>query len=216
LTSYLALIPWHDEATEVLILRGNDVLERFPIEAEAPRIAEPYWQDAEDKTIRRLTWTSDTPAARFAVRYSPNGGDTWRAVEPWLEQPSCAIDFDTLPGGDAAQVEIVASAGFRTTRVLLRIGVVPRKARVAQIIWPAESLVVRRSQTVRLMGQAVSADGEALVDTLQWESGLDGSLGTGRELLLHTLSAGRHLITLTTGDGVGGVTRATQRTDAQD
>lgn len=133
-----------------------------------------------------------------------------------MQQPSCAIDFDTLPGGEDAQLEIVASAGFRTTRVLVRLGAVARKARVAQIIWPPESLVVRRGQTVRLLGQAVSANGEALVDTLQWESERDGPLGTGRELLLHTLSAGHHLITLTADDGLGGVTRATRQIDVQD
>ena len=92
----------------------------------------------------------------------------------------------------------------------------PLHPRVAEIVWPTRSLLVRRGQTVRLMGQVASVDGEALVDTMQWESGRDGPLGTGRELLLHTLSAGRHLITLTTDDGLGRLTRATRRIDVRD
>jgi len=210
LTSYLALIPWAAAASEVVILRGNDVLERFPIEEKAPRISKPHWEDAKGETVRRLRWTSDTPAARFAVRYNPNGGDTWRAVATWLEQPSCAIDLAALPSGEAGVIEIVASAGFRTSRRSVKLDRVARAARVATIISPASKGVARVGETVVFLGYAMSKDGEAPVGSLEWSSSRDGVLGVGRELLVHTLSPGQHVITLSADDGIDGVTRATR------
>lgn len=208
LTSYFTLLPWNDTATEVVVLRGNDVLESFPIEPKAPQILEPRWEETKDETVRRLSWTNDNPVVRFAVRYSPNGGDTWRTVETWLEKPSCFIDNKTLPCGENGIIEIIASAGFRTSRFSVKLGTVTRMARVATIISPVPKLVTRVGDTVVFLGYSMSKDGEAPVGSLQWSSSQDGILGVGRELLIHTLSPGRHIITLSTDDGIGGVALA--------
>lgn len=210
LTSYLALVPWEPAATEVVVLRGNDVLQRFPIEANVPRISKPHWEGAKSATARRLSWTSDTPAAHFAVRYSPNGGDPWRAVATWLEHPSCAIDLAELPSGEAGVIEILASAGFRTSRISVKLGRVAPAARVATIVSPASKRIARVGETVVFLGYAMSKDGEAPCGSLEWSSSRDGVLGAGRELLVHTLSPGRHVITLSAGDGIDGVTRVTR------
>jgi hypothetical protein len=216
LTSYLAFIPWDDEATEVVVLRGSDVLQRFPIEANAPRISKPRLEGATTATARRLSWTSDIPAARFAVRYSPNGGDPWRAIATWLEDPSCAIDLAVLPSGEAGVIEILASAGFRTSRKSVKLGRVAPSARVATIVLPASKHVARVGETVVLLGYAISKDGEAPCGSLEWSSSRDGVLGSGRELLVHTLSPGRHVITLSAEDGIGAVTRATRTVSVEE
>ena len=214
-TSYFALIPWDAMASEVVVLSGHEVLERFSIDATAPRLSKPVWSDTKGATVRRLDWRCDTPAARFAVRYSADGGETWGTVSTWLERPSCAIDLATLPAGDAGIVEIVASAGFRTSRRSVKVGRVARAARVATIISPLPKLVARAGETVVFLGHAISKDGEARVGSLEWSSSRDGVLGTGRELLVHTLSPGRHVITLGADDGVGGVVRATRTISVQ-
>ena len=128
----------------------------------------------------------------------------------WLDRPSCSIDVDSLPGGAAGVVEVVASAGFRTSRMTVKLGRVARTARVAQIISPPAKHAARLGETVVLLGHAMSKDGEARVTSLEWSSSRDGVLGTGRELLVHTLSVGRHVIALTADAGVGGVARATR------
>ena len=207
-TSYFALVPWNGAAAEIVVLRGTDVLVRFPIEGKAPRISRPVWQNKKSTHERRLSWKCDVPAARFAVRYSANAGASWRAIATWLDQPSCEIDLDALPGSDAGVFEILASAGFRTSRLSVKLGRVARGAMVAQIIFPKPKLVVRVGETVILLGHAAGKDGEAPIGSLEWSSSRDGLLGAGRELMVHTLSAGRHVITLQAPDGVGGVTRA--------
>ena len=70
--------------------------------------------------------------------------------------------------------------------------------------------MARVGETVVFLGYAMSKDGEAPCGSLEWASNRDGVLGAGRELLVHTLSPGRHVITLSVGDGIGGVTRATR------
>ncbi len=68
---------------------------------------------------------------------------------------------------------------------------------------PIGSLVV-------LTGQAYDPEDRTIPDAgLAWRSSLDGGLGSGPEIPLRDLTAGKHVITLTATDSAGKTAEAT-------
>ena len=79
-------------------------------------------------------------------------------------------------------------------------------APVVTITSPADNASVPESTAVLFAGGAVDDDGVVLPDTaLHWTSDIDGALGAGDSVVLSTLTAGHHTITLTASD-TGGLT----------
>lgn len=59
---------------------------------------------------------------------------------------------------------------------------------------------------LHMFAVAHSPDGSHSSEELNWTSSIDGFLGSGSQLIVHTLSIGRHCISLEVGDGCGNET----------
>ncbi|MFO7893756.1 MAG: hypothetical protein R6U63_08480 [Longimicrobiales bacterium] len=69
------------------------------------------------------------------------------------------------------------------------------------ILEPSDGAMFPQSDTITFRGSAEDPeDGELTGDDLVWKSDFDGDLGTGREIMVSSLSSGRHLITLVATD----------------
>jgi hypothetical protein len=147
----------------------------------------------------------------YILRYSNNGGRTWRAVAERLKRSNCEVDLDNFPPGDQCVFQVLASEGFRTGAATSGEFSVPPRSRTVSIVQPKDGANFFQGQSIQLFG-FVSAAGESVdPEELNWSSNVNGFLGTGDQLAVHALSTGRHFITLEADDGCGGRTAKTIR-----
>jgi hypothetical protein len=110
-----------------------------------------------------------------------------------------------LTGGEECFFEVVASAGVRTTTSRSERFNVRRKPREAYILMPSNGSILVKSQSINFLGGGFSPDfGTPEFTEVQWTSSLDGFIGSGYHVAHYDLSAGRHKITLSVPDGLGG------------
>ena len=139
------------------------------------------------------------------LRYSHNGGQTWRVLALDLTQSEYFVDLDFLPGGKACVFQVVASAGIRTTTAQTEPFSVPCKARVADILMPPSDACRDVRMPLLLQGFGFSPDfPEFGPDEMVWRSNIVGLLGIGREVVVPALPMGHHLISLSMPNGLGG------------
>jgi hypothetical protein len=83
---------------------------------------------------------------------------------------------------------------------------VSRKPRAVEILSPRNGDVFKANQSVNLCGFSHSIEGSGDPNDLNWSSGIDGYLGSGAQVIAAKLAPGRHRITLSGDDGMGGET----------
>ena len=138
------------------------------------------------------------------LRYSNDTGNSWRAIATALSVTEYTVDLDTLPGGDSCVFQVLASAGIRTASATTTPFAVGRKPATTSIVLPRDEAAFVHGDTVTLFGTVSSGDGiGGDGDTLSWSSSIDGFLGSGSQLAVHTLSAGKHRISLRAVDAPG-------------
>jgi hypothetical protein len=114
-------------------------------------------------------------------------------------------NLELLPGGERCLFEVVAYAGVRTVVAATDPFAVSQKPHKAHILSPESGATFKRGQTIVLLGGGFSPDFQtADFEDVVWTSNLDGVLGTGYEVTPNHLSVGRHRITLSLPDGLGG------------
>jgi hypothetical protein len=202
------LVPWHPETRAIVFRRHGEVCHREEVEEPPPEITLKAPKRAGDREeVMRLEWkpARREPSLTYLVRYSHDGGATWRAVAADLTEPRSAVNLDLLPGGDDCRFQVVASRGIRTTVTESDPFAVPVKPVQAQVLDPRPDAVYREGEAVVLRGGGFSPDHETTrFDEVSWSSSVDGHLGVGYEHAVTTLSPGRHRITLSVPDGLGG------------
>ena len=205
---FLAALPWHDDASTVVWKRDDKVLHTLKIEPAAPKleISSPSGRQPLSGT-HTVKWTnrSSSRQVSYMLRYSNDTGNSWRAIATALSVTEYTVDLDTLPGGDSCVFQVLASAGIRTASATTTPFAVGRKPATTSIVLPRDEAAFVHGDTVTLFGTVSSGDGiGGDGDTLSWSSSIDGFLGSGSQLAVHTLSAGKHRISLRAVDAPGG------------
>lgn len=197
---FTVMLPWHPDARALAVKKDDRILTRFKIAAEAPRIK--IQRPAGGEILRgrqtvswKVSGASQPPT--YMLRYSWDGGASWRAVAGNLKENSVTVDMDALPGGEKCLFQVLASAGLRTGAATSKPFRVPERPARLLIASPRDGDSVTAGTSVYLFGAAFLPGGAtADPDALRWSSDRDGSLGTGSQVILHTLSGGEHRITL--------------------
>jgi hypothetical protein len=171
---------------------------------------EPWKSGTRLSGVLALRWKTVCRGAEkvhFFVRYTPDGGRSWLAVDAGLACESCSVDLAVLPGGENCRLQIIASTLLETATAETPPFQVERKPRKAVVAGPP-GLREERGPLVELVGAVHSPDGLTGEDDLVWSSSGRGVLGRGY-CLVSGLAPGLHLITLAAPDGTGGRTEAT-------
>jgi hypothetical protein len=225
---YHEVLPWPAEVRHVVFARGRDELARVTIAETSPTVElnEIRRSHGDGADLARVEWTAsvgddpDGTASQMAalVRYSHDGGRTWRAVAANVRDTSTLLDLDQLPGGDDCRVELVVSAGLSSTVVQSEPFAVRRKPRRAHIASPRDGQTYHAGTPIVFAGAGYSPDfGTSAPDETMWRSERDCcAVGTGTYFVRDDLSAGIHRITLSTADGAGGQTAASVVITVQD
>jgi len=207
-------IPFHKETMRIVFTCGasGDCEQKellsvdVPVDAPKVRIVSPE----EGKQLSgkvRVAWEAhfDDKPLHYLLRYSNDGGKSWRAVAPRLRTTEYVVDLDNLPGGEGCQFQVLATEGIRTGMAVSEPFRVPQQPRETSIILPTPGVVFAPGQTVTFVGESFSPHtGSAQPSELQWHSDLDGALGVGHEISLNKLRPGLHTISLKAPDGCGG------------
>jgi hypothetical protein len=201
------VLPWNEQAAYVLVIREDEEVARWPIEEPAP---EPR---VTDLTVREepreggdthfhVAWEKREQAEQlhYTLRFTPDDGQTWLPLVTESQETEADVDASSLPGGEKCRFQLAVSTGFRTTLVESEEVSVPQRARQVAILQPKAQPEVVYGNPVWLVGSA--SDGRS--SAAFWTSNRDGFLGDGFRVLADRLSTGRHLLTLTVEDGVGG------------
>jgi hypothetical protein len=205
---FLVVLPWRASPRKLVVKREREVLYTVEVADDSPKVA--FRADLVGKTLageQQIAWRAQGGAKSLSyfLRYSHDDGITWRRLAGPVGDNQHMVNFDALPGGDACRLQVLASGGLRTGAVTSGPFAVARKPRRPVVLSPRDGETFDRGATVHLHGAAVAPGGEsAPVQALAWESSIDGQLGTGTPLLIHTLTPGRHCVTLRADDGCGG------------
>jgi hypothetical protein len=153
----------------------------------------------------RVVWVteSDRPLY-YLLRFSNDGGRTWRAVAPRQRTLEYTVDLDRLPGGRECLFQVLATEQIRTGVAISRSFSAPERAGQPFIVSPVSDQVIQIGEYVTLTGGSFSPQsGSADPTTLRWDSSIDGPLGIGNDVRV-LLQPGDHTISLRAPDGVGG------------
>jgi hypothetical protein len=204
-------IPWVTEASSIRFLRNREVLHIHEIEETPPEVElrAPDFQYREEPTSMEWSGRHSEEELTYLLRYSNDGGQTWRPLMISRSRSAHRVHPRLLPGGDRCLFQVVASSGIRTSVTETELFEAPMKPRIASILSPEPGTEVTEGSQVVLRGGAYSPDfGLGEMEDAVWSSNLDGFLGRGFELVAEQLSAGFHTITVTVPDGVEGTTTA--------
>jgi hypothetical protein len=205
-------LPWHEEAAQVVFKKEEQVLDSIDIELSTPEVGISFPSGGE--TLRgeqTISWkaSSDENYLRHVLLYSNDHGDTWQAIATDLTDSEYTVDFHHLPGGKSCLIRVLASGGIRTGEATSNTFSVPRTPRSALIVSPGDGDIFVQGESVHLFG-VTHTPGESLTEpdaideTLNWSSSVDGFLGAGTQLIVHALSVGRHRLTLEADDAHSG------------
>lgn len=203
------VLPYPDGLSRIVLRKGNSVLTDRLISANKPEISLSYpnggeiWNSSETYTI---TWTAndlDNDSLFFNVFYSPDGND-WNLLGTNITDTQLVINAINLPGGNSAKIRVMASDGVNTSIDESNSSFfVESKVPEAKILFPEAGGNLPPATPVIFQGIAYDLEDENLINTaLSWSSNIDGYLGSG-DVLIVTLSPGKHLITFTAADSSG-------------
>ncbi len=203
---FLVALPWRAEAAKIVFKREDQILHSVEIEGITPEVQlNAPFGDRMMAGQEAISWNvrdRDEPMT-YIIRYSSDGGQTWHAVATGISVNEWTLDFDNLPGGDRCVIQVLASAGFRTGKATSEPFAVASKPRKPTIISPSNGAIVIEGDSVHLFVFVQSPEGSVVTEELTWSSSINGFLGSGPEVVIHTLSVGHHRVTLSTGDGCG-------------
>ena len=200
------------EYTSYAITHNNRELLVVERSANAPSvsISGPTAGQIYDSTSNiSVSWTgsdADDDELSYRVYYSVDGGTTYKPLSLKTEDTSKAFPASKLEGSNQARIGVSASDGTRSSFAETAIFSVPNHAPDINIQTPFSGDIFAENQGFVLDAIAYDMeDGLVPSSHISWRSSIDGSLGTGRYLVLSAadLSAGSHTITVTATDALG-------------
>lgn len=209
------VIAWRAETRSIAVLRDGQRLGELTVAPEAPAlrvVEQPRAAVAKRPELMKVEWQIESREAvgregevTSLIRYSHDGGGTWRAIAANVTGTSHVVNTSLLPGGDQCVLQVVASNGIRSTTVETEPFQVERKPRQAYLLSPRPGATFTVGEAVVLHGGGFSPDLQTSpFDDVVWSSSRDGALGVGYEVVTQSLSPGRHRLTMSVPDGFGG------------
>jgi hypothetical protein len=161
--------------------------------------------------VRWSTSAPEGPNTRHTVRYSNDGGASWRVIADGLRVPNLDVPSAELPGGNPgkAVIEILTSDGVRTTSARSASFTVTPHAPVPAIAFQRKagggqpgSPAYLPGETILLYGLATDMeDGQVASSGLTWNvTGPVARTGTGREYSPGSLRPGTYNISMLATD----------------
>nr|MBC7243859.1 DNRLRE domain-containing protein [Chloroflexota bacterium] len=204
---FYEILPWYPDTARIQIRQGEQLLAERIVSAHPPTVELTLPQGGElwvPDGQYHIEWQASDPDSSvlwFDVAFSRDNGETWEVVATRLQEPELLVRGDQFPGTETARVRVYASDGVRTSSATSEPFAVQRKPPQVFIAVPENGLVVPPGTSLMLSGLVFDREDSPLADLLMhWYSDRDGPLGSGDEIMVQSLSSGKHVITLTAVD----------------
>jgi hypothetical protein len=208
--SFYEIVPFEPDTAQIVFRRGAEVVHTVKISPHAPvvRLLNPNGGEVWDQGRQTITWQAtdaDGDALAAHVLYSSDGGGSWQTLAVNVSGSKFEVDVSGLPGGQESLVQVIVSDGVNTTADASDAPfTVARRKPLVWLMTPRDGLRLSPDDSLFMQGAAFDAeDGPLAGKRLAWSSDLDGPLGAGESLAVQSLSAGRHLLTLSAADSDG-------------
>jgi hypothetical protein len=144
----------------------------------------------------------ETPS--IAVLFSPDDGVSWEPVGFDPPEGELSVEWSRLPGGERCRFRAVATAELRAAIADTDPFELPRSARRLYVITPDDHCGIPPGRIA--LSALVDTRGLGAIEPqeIRWHSNIAGELGAGFDLTAE-LSEGRHELTVTAPDGLGGL-----------
>jgi hypothetical protein len=211
--SFYLELAYAQDAGLLIISNGRQEIYRLARSTNAPnlKVAQPGGGQPVSGPVT-ATWQAsdaDGEALSYTVLYSADGA-TWRPVALFWSQASLELDGAYLPGGQQAQLRVIASDGLNFVVEDSPEFSVPKHTPQVTILPSDPQAEPWQAGSPHLLAAAASdiEDGALPTTAYTWESDRDGLLGQG-SYLWAGLSAGNHTVTVTVTDADGQAGHAT-------
>jgi hypothetical protein len=220
-SSFGMAVPQIANLGSIQLWKGTQLLQALEAANTAPTVSASVAPLPSDPDTLAFAWqaaSADGTPVKISLRYSADGGQTWKTLA--IDLPGNSL---TLPGGtfDISKLQLPGSgnrngllevAASNTTRVdtfQLSLGRIPNKAPLVNISGDAAARFYV-GEPVILHGAATDLeDGSLRNARLEWSDGNGLTLGIGDTLLLPKgLARGTYNLTLTATDNNGAQTQA--------
>jgi uncharacterized repeat protein (TIGR01451 family) len=217
LGSFVIALKDDPDVRSISIVRDNRVIASQAATPNAPQVRVIAPNGGENLVVGPVTirWTgsdADGDLLLYLVQYSPDNGASWMTLAVDWPRQTYAADFASLPGSGQGLIRIIAGDGFNSgsdqSDATFTVANHPPRIRIAQ---PENQQIALGDQ--ELLFQALAhdvEDGDLPDENIEWQSSVDGVLGTGpifsRNATL--LSEGAHVITSTARDSANATASA--------
>jgi hypothetical protein len=140
----------------------------------------------------------------IVVLFSNDAGVTWQPVAFDPPDGEVAVESDRLAGGDRCLFRAIGTAELRSATADTGPFDLPRTPRRLHLDVPSGDCPVPPGPVTLAAMVDTRGLGAPAPPEIRWSSSLDGELGSGYSLTAE-LSEGRHELTATAPDGLGGV-----------
>ena len=136
--------------------------------------------------------------------FSPDDGVSWEPVGFDPPEGELPVEWSRLPGGERCRFRAVATAELRAAIADTDPFELPRSARRLHVITPDDHCGIPPGRIA--LSALVDTRGLGAIEPqeIRWHSNIAGELGAGFDLTAE-LSEGRHELTVTAPDGLGGL-----------
>jgi len=210
-TRFSFLLPFPDEATAVEVFREGVRIGFRAVSANAPELAilsprarTTVAADGE-LVVRYEAGDADGGEMAVTVQYRPAATRPWESLAVFVP-PGREFRYPAseIPGGDFAEVRVIALDGIHATRAISEPFAVEGKPPFPVIRWPIDGQEAPADNVLVFEGAASDREDRVVRDgSLRWFSDVAGLLGTGPMIDVRGLAVGEHRIRLETEDSDG-------------
>ncbi len=207
----LLAFPWNAAARQVVLRRAAEVLATRSASANPPVVAviSPNGGEVISGTTATFQWAAtdaDGDSLTFLVQFSADDGASWETLT--LDHAGTTLDVprSALRGTSLGRIRVQARDGFHSAEDASdAVFGVANGAPTVAILAPAANQLFATDQRIAFDARAFDRESALPGSSYAWISSLDGSLGTGREIVRDaaTLSEGTHTITVVATDAGG-------------
>jgi hypothetical protein len=198
-------IPLPAETRLVNFMLDDMLVEEYRVPEGEPRTELTVVPEPGARGVVMVAWESSHPEGvdlTHVVGFSSDDGVTWQGVALPTNGNEVELDLDALPGGERCRVCVKTTDGVHTITAVSEPIALPVKPCLAMILAPEADTRLEQGSPLHLQGQGYwLEEHRAELENLVWSSSLAGALGSGPNIDVAGLEAGKHEITLAAGEG---------------
>jgi hypothetical protein len=197
------VIEWPEEGVaSIAFHRGEEPFHTITV-GEAPLVAIEGPERREGSLVVRVDTSHPRERVSVVLLFSADEGLTWQPIAFDPEDGEVVIEADRLPGGPRCVFRAIGTAELKSATADTEPFDLPRSPRRLYLDVPSGECPIAPGPVALAAMVDTRGLGGIAASEIRWTSSLDGEIGAGYALTAD-LSEGRHELTATAPDGLGG------------